>query len=393
MAGRTYVRHEAGSKRSDGSTMDSMTDQKKITEAEPDDTAIDWKTAPDGKQAKRRRYIRRDKRDNIQQWRFYAQLFSLVINLWIGVQFYLWTKKIEFWDVWQWVPRPAGVEGWLPIGAIVSLRYWAESNVFSHVHPAAVVIFLFVVGISLLFKKAFCSWVCPVGLISELLGDFSAKFLKLKIRPWKWLDWPLRMLKYVLLGFFVWAILVQMTPESIEAFLHSNYNKVADILMMRFFTDISRFALAVVGALFLLSLVIRGFWCRYLCPYGALLGLVGLLSPTRIRRNAPTCIDCSKCAKVCPAFIRVDKVKEVVSDECVGCMACVDVCPVKDTLTVHFGTKKRAVNKRGWAIAVVVVFWVGLLGFKLLGPWDTSTTEAEYRQHYPAAVSGQYTHP
>lgn len=336
---------------------------------------------------------RRDKRDNIQKWRFYAQLFSLVINVWIGVQFYLWTKKIELGDVFQWVPRPAGVEGWLPIGSLVGLRYWLESGVFSYIHPAGIIIFLFIIGTALLFKKAFCSWVCPVGFISETLGDLSDKMFRRRIKPPKWLDWPLRMLKYLLLGFFIWAVLIQMTPESIKAFMYSNYNKVADILMLRFFTDISLFALTVVAALFVLSLVVRGFWCRYLCPYGALLGLLGLISPTRIRRNAKSCIDCAACSRACPAFIKVDTVKEVVSDECSGCMACVDSCPVKDTLTVHYGRKKNRVNKQRWALILVVLFWGGLLGFKLAGPWDTAITEKEFRQHMPAAIRGEYTHP
>ncbi|HOD66354.1 MAG TPA: 4Fe-4S binding protein [candidate division Zixibacteria bacterium] len=349
-------------------------------------------TAPP-KPARRPRYVRRDRSDNIQKWRFAAQLFSTAVSLWIGVQFYLWTKKLEGAALWSWVPRPPGVEGWLPIGAIVSLRYWIESHVFNYVHPAGLVIFLFILGSSWLFKKAFCSWVCPVGFISEMLGDFSKRFLRLRIRPWKVLDWPLRMIKYLLLGFFVWAILIQMTPASIEAFVYSNYNQVADILMLRFFTDISRFALAVTGALVLLSLVVRGFWCRYLCPYGALLGLIGLISPTRIRRNETTCIDCARCAKACPAFIKVDKVKYVVSDECVGCMACVDSCPVKDALTVHMFTKKRPVNKRYWALALVVLFWVGLAGFKLFGPWENNISDAQYREHLPRLERGEYVHP
>jgi len=335
----------------------------------------------------------RDRRDNIQKYRFYAQLFSLLISVWIGVQFYLWVRKIEFGDVWQWVPRPAGVEGWLPIGALVSLLSWIYTGMVNNIHPAGLIIFLAIIGTAVLFKKGFCSWVCPVGFISEMLGDIGDKLWRRRLKPPAWLDWPLRMLKYILLGFFIWVIVVQMTPASIESFLYSNYNKVADILMLRFFTDISRLSLTVIGVLFVLSIVVRGFWCRYLCPYGGLLGLLGLLSPTRIRRNPVSCIDCGKCAKVCPAFIKVDRVKEVVSDECSGCMACVDSCPVSDTLLLYAGTKKRRMNKRAWAALIVVLFWGTLLGFKLFGPWDNSITDAEYQQHMPHVVAGDYAHP
>jgi hypothetical protein len=74
-------------------------------------------------------------------------------------------------------------------------------------------------------------------------------------------------------------------------------------------------------------------------------------------------------------------------------MACVDSCPVKNTLTVHFGTKRRRVSKRQWALALVLLFWAGLLGFKLLGPWDNRITDEQYRQHMPAVVKGEYIHP
>ena len=72
--------------------------------------------------------------------------------------------------------------------------------------------------------------------------------------------------------------------------------------MYYFFAEITPFALTVIVGLVLLSIPIRGFWCRYLCPYGALLGILSLLSPQKIKRNPTTCIDCGKCAKVCPVI-------------------------------------------------------------------------------------------
>ena len=227
-----------------------------------------------------------------------------------------------------------------------------------------------------------------------MLGDISDKLWRRRLKPPAWLDWPLRMLKYLVLAFFIWAIVIQMTPRSIEMFIYTEYNKVADILMLRFFTDITLFALTVVAGLFLLSLVVRGFWCRYLCPYGGLLGLISLISPTtRIRRNAKTCIDCSACARACPSFIKVDQIKEVVSDECTGCMACVDSCPVSNTLNVYSVSKKRKLDTRKWAAVLVIVFWGGLLAFKLFGPWDNAITDAEYRSIMPQVEQGEMTHP
>ena len=336
---------------------------------------------------------RSPKSAGVQRLRFYSQLFSLGINVWIGVQFYLWVKYIESQGVAWAVSRPPGVEGWLPIGSLVSLRYWWESGIVNDIHPSGMIVFAVILTVGFLFKKGFCGWICPVGFISEALGDLSDKLWGRRLKPPRWLDYPLRSLKYILLGFFLWAVLLSMTPQSIKEFVYSDYNVVTDILMLRFFTAITPLALVVIAALFVLSLVVRGFWCRYLCPYGALLGLIGLVSPTRIRRNEATCIDCASCRHACPAFIKVDQVAEVVSDECVGCMACVDACPVRQTLQVKAVRKRWAVPTWKWAAALLVVFWVTLLGFKLMGPWANGVSDKEYMQRIEPAYSGQYGHP
>lgn len=332
-------------------------------------------------------------RRGVQKLRFWAQLFSLGVNIWIGVQFYLWVRYVQNGGVGNEMSRPPGVEGWLPIGSLVSLKHLVYTGTVSMIHPAGLIILLTILASSFVFKKGFCSWVCPIGFISEMLGDISDKIFGKRLKPPRWLDYPLRSLKYLLLAFFVWAILIAMSPRAIESFLNTDYNIISDVLMLRFFTHITMFALVVIVALFLLSLVVRGFWCRYLCPYGALLGLLGLISPTRIRRNASTCIDCAACAKVCPAFIKVDKVREVVSDECLGCMACVDSCPVKQTLQVHPVRKRFVVSTRAWATGFLIIFWGTLIGFKLMGPWDNSITKEQYIEYMPGIESGQFQHP
>lgn len=334
----------------------------------------------------------RNNATNVQRLRFWAQLFALGLNVWIGVQFYLWLQHVRT-GVGMAASRPPGVEGWLPIGSLVSLRYWLESGIINNVHPAGMFILVAVLLIGFLFKKGFCSWVCPVGFISETLGDISDKLWRRRLKPPRWLDYPLRSLKYLLLAFFLWAVLWTMTPASIKSFVYSDYNLITDVLMLRFFTDASMLSLIVISALFLLSLVVRSFWCRYLCPYGALLGLIGLVSPTRIRRNATSCIDCAACAKACPAFIKVDKVAQVNSDECTGCLACVDACPVRNTLEIKAIRRRWTVSPVRWAALLLIVFWGGLLAVKMFGPWQNGVSDEQYKPHIEKAYRGEYVHP
>ncbi len=109
-----------------------------------------------------------------------------------------------------------------------------------------------------------------------MIGDFGDKVAKKlfgrKLSLPKFLDYPLRSLKYLILLFFAYAIFT-MSALSLQAFLDAPYNIMSDVKMYYFFAKISQFSLLVIGALFLLSIVIRNFWCRYLCPYGALLGI------------------------------------------------------------------------------------------------------------------------
>jgi polyferredoxin len=207
----------------------------------------------------------------------------------------------------------------------------------------------------------------------------------------KWLDYPLRSLKYLLLGFFVYSIFFLMNEFALKRFLDSPYNLVADVKMYYFFAEISRTALIVLGMLILLSVMVRNFWCRYLCPYGALLGVASLLSPFKIKRNPISCIDCAKCAIACPSRIKVDKVRTVISDECTACLNCVDVCPVAQTLELKSVIVSRAIAPRRVAIGIAAIF-VLVTGLGMVtGHWQNDVPVQTYIDRRDEIMS--YGHP
>ena len=175
-----------------------------------------------------------------------------------------------------------------------------------------------------------------------------------------------------------------MTTAALHAFLDSPYNQVADLKMYHFFANLSETALIIIGALFVLSIFIRNFWCRYLCPYGAFLGLFSFLSPNKIKRNPVSCIDCGLCTKACPSSIKVDKVVTVLSDECSSCLSCIDACPVKDTLYMQplLAKKDKHFSKKTVAVAIVLIF-MAVTGLGIItGHWQNKITKQEYLIHY-----------
>lgn len=319
-----------------------------------------------------------------------VQAAFLLLNLWLGIQFYFWVRHFETGGQSAYVSRPPGVEGWLPIAALMNLKYAVVTGGVLDVHPAGMFLLLAFAATAVVFRKAFCSWLCPIGTISEWLWMGGRELLGKNYRLPRWADLPLRSLKYILLGLFAWVV-VTMSTDDIRAFLTSPYGLVADVKMLDFFRDAGRLTIQVCLVLVILSVATKNFWCRYLCPYGALMGLLSLLSPTRIVRDPVSCIDCGKCATACPSLIPVDKLMTVRTPECNGCLTCVSVCPVKDALEMRTLVSRRRVTAPRIALGVAAILFVVIGYARVAGHWQGDTPEEVFFQLIPNASS--LSHP
>ncbi len=269
--------------------------------------------------------------------------------------------------------RPDGAEAFIPIAAVVSLVHLLKTGEWDPVHPAALAILLAALATALLLRKAFCSWVCPVGAVSEWLGDAGHACWDGTARLPGWLDKPLLGVKYLFLGFFLFGI------ARVGDYYYHQFDRHADIGMYGYWFW-GRFGpTMVVFATFMAiwSTVSRIPWCRYLCPYGALLGIFSRFSPVRITRNATRCTGCGQCARRCPAAIPVDRLAVVRNAECTACLACTAACPVRDTL--HLQAGRRRLRPRHVAVLVLGLFFGTLAVAMQTGHWHTSIPAEEYR--------------
>ena len=193
--------------------------------------------------------------------------------------------------------------------------------------------------------------------------------------------------------------------------MHTPYGLIADVKMLNFFRDMSETAAIVLAALVLLSVLVENFWCRYLCPYGALMGLVSLLSPLKIRRDPTACIDCGKCAHACPASLPVDKLVKIRSVECTACMACIASCPAEGALqfslpqgrmTALLGEPtlapvaalpryRRAVTPLAMVGLLAILFFGMILLARATSHWQTHSPNSIYQELVPNASLA--THP
>jgi polyferredoxin len=306
-----------------------------------------------------------------------------------GVQgLYLAFLLFVGWEFWRFhqqaiapgpmtATRPPAVESFLPISALVGLRRFLLTGYWDQVHPAGLTILAAAIVGALLARKAFCGWVCPVGTISRGLEWVGEKLFWRRRWPAvpRWLDLGLMSSKYLILAFFAWAIFWQMPLAALEGFQRSPYNIAADAKMLLFFLDLSTTSIRVLGGLVLLSLVVKNAWCRWGCPYGALLGLASYGSPLRIVRDTATCNDCGACSHACPVEIPVHARLQVRSPECTGCLSCVAASTVPSCLGVSPTGKISpwvlpvlgvGTMLAFWAIAVATGFWTSDVPLELL---------------------------
>ena len=219
-----------------------------------------------------------------------------------------------------------------PFGGVVTIYDFVTTGGFiQKIHSSAFILMILALLSAILFGAIFCGYICPFGSYQEWIGKLGKRLFPKKynkIVPAK-LDRYLRYLRYLVLILVVYqtaatAMLVFQDVDPYYALFNFFSNEVAVA------------AYVVLGVITALSLIIERPWCKYLCPYGALLGLFNKIRIFKIRRNPSSCISCGKCDKACPMNISVSKEETVSSHQCIACHKCTsDVsCPIANTVTI-----------------------------------------------------------
>jgi len=330
-------------------------------------------------------------RSHIRYIRYVVQWSVFFFLIFSGYRFYLFVKYFSALNIPSAnggsiiFSRPPSVEGFLPIGALMAFKLWVTEGIFDRIHPAGLVIFLAALVTAFILKKGFCGWICPVGALSDITWRTGRRIFGKNFRMRRYTDYPLRSLKYILMLFFIYVVVVKMPSSAILQFLEGDYYKVADVEMLYFFTKMTEATLITLLVLFVFSLFYKNFWCRYLCPYGALLGLISLCSPLKITRNEDACIHCEKCTKNCPSLLPVGEKSSIRSPECTGCLTCVSHCPAKDALDIAL-PRKITLKPLIFAVLIVTLFF-GTIGIgKITGKWKSAVTYEEYKSIIPQAT-------
>ncbi len=322
--------------------------------------------------------------NSLREWVQHAMSLSFVLA---GIQYVIYYGLLSR-GITLGITRPDVLDAFLPIAggleikAIIMLGYWDQN------HPAAAVMMVSVLLSGILCKRSFCGWICPLGLGGTYLYKLRTRFIKGSYNPPSWIDWPLRMLKYLLLAGLLYIVVLAMPTELLPRYLNGTYMKIADLKTGLFFINPG-----VIGGLLLFIVFVMAAWqdrafCRYLCPYGAALGLLSFLSPFKVRRDTAHClintkgIDCDKCTRACPARIIVHTKKTVLTDECQACMRCVSACPQKKALGVRT-RGGRQLSARGVLIILLLLMFAIPLTAYVGGFWHSQVSDVTRMELMP----------
>ncbi|MEY8591011.1 4Fe-4S binding protein [Butyricimonas sp. Marseille-P3923] len=293
--------------------------------------------------------------------------------------------------------KPADVEAYCPLGGLESLATFLNSSTLACSMSIVQIMIGIVLAVGvILFSKLFCGYVCPLGTITEWLGVLRKKMkIKYEIPMGSVADKVLRVFKYIIL---FWIFYMTITTSELFCKNFDPYYAMAT----GFRGEITAWMTVIsMLLLFLGSLFINMFWCKYICPLGALsnifkftltfavlvvlsliAGAIGLSMPwvwllgvacvicyiyeivyyeskvfplLRITKDETTCTNCGACSRKCPQQIDVKNMKVVKHVDCTLCGECIASCPEK-SLNINRRSGLRWVP----AILVVVLFFLAL---------------------------------
>ncbi|MDR0423616.1 MAG: 4Fe-4S binding protein [Rickettsiales bacterium] len=184
-----------------------------------------------------------------------------------------------------------------------------------------------------------CGWGCPAGLIQDLvfIRNFNKKYnyeVPTKVHK------ILRLVRYIFAILLITGIvsfsskILWQNPTLIQRNINSWWSGIPNLDLVFYVSAIT----------IIISVFINRFFCRYLCPFGAMGGIKSLLRPLTINKNK-SCTNCKMCDKVCPMKIEMSKIESSCSPNCINCWKCIENCPKK---ALYIGTRNYTKSLKEW---------------------------------------------
>jgi len=265
--------------------------------------------------------------------------------------------------------RPEGaptIHALCPLGGLATLRETATTGEYlKRTHPSALILFVGLAVLAVVFRRAFCGWICPLGAMQEFFATIGRKLKWRRALHDNRVDGSIRWVKVAVLVVVIgltWLaadlVFSPWDPWATYAHLTGGLDEIGSEFMI----GAGLLVVTLVGSLFVDRL-----WCRYLCPLGGFLAVFGRLAMARVERDDDACIHCGKCDAACPVDIRVEKMQEVTTGECITCGECVNVCPAPGAL--QFRMRRRILSPAMLGVGALAIFFGMVVATKATGTW------------------------
>ena len=218
------------------------------------------------------------------------------------------------------------IELFSSIGKVISSIIKGSFSIDTMAYPLFVIVT--VLPLTIIMGRFFCSFMCAFGSMQDFMWFLSRKTRNRRLQIDEKLDKYLKYIKYILLGgiaVFIWitgalAISSQANPWDVFG-IYASFWKMPSF----------KYIASAGGVLLLLimagSFFVERFFCRYVCPLGAILSPISRLRIFKIKKPREGCGACRVCTNSCPMGIPLYKQDKVDTGECINCLSCVYACP------------------------------------------------------------------
>jgi len=296
----------------------------------------------------------------IVQTRRISQVFFFLLFVWFCI---VSTVGEKFWQLRGWP-----VNWFLQLDPLVAIG----TILTTHTLYRPLLWALATVILTIIFGRFFCSWVCPFGSLHHFVGFLGnrEKTLSQRIQLNKYRK--AQCIKYIVLVFFLFMAAFPSFGATLQTglldpipLITRSFNLVILAVVDRAFDVTSvtgRFyegawlVFAIFLTALLLNLVIPRFYCRFICPLGALFGIIGRFAIWRIGKNVEQCSDCKLCERSCEGGCEPSG--NIKISECVLCFNCRQDC--KDQVIAYQTRPSLAgeqtnpdISRRGFVLSLV----------------------------------------
>ena len=195
-----------------------------------------------------------------------------------------------------------------------------------------------ILAMTLFLGRFFCGWICPMGTCQQAVSHLANSYTKKERYAQNTYSWWQKVKYLILLIFLICAafgVILSGYLDPLSLLTRTSVTIVRPLLNLfangavtqTAAFDVTALTAAIFVGVTLMNLRQPRFWCRTICPLGALLGVFSRKPLLRMVRDNDKCIHCGLCREHCQGACEIDK--KLIPSECVMCMNCLNVCPVR----------------------------------------------------------------